>query len=66
MKNVFIFVILANSARRPLLNFAFCGISSGASLFAKVPTGAGGPEPPPPLKNTKIIGFLSNTGLDPL
>ena len=29
--------------------------------------GAGGPDPPPPpQKNHKNIGFLSNTGLDPL
>ena len=27
--------------------------------------GAGGPDPPP-LKNKKKIGFLSNTGPDPL
>ena len=26
----------------------------------------GGSGPPPPLKNHKIIGFLSNTGLDPI
>ena len=44
MKSVFSFAILANSAGIPLLNFAFCGISSGASLFAKVPEGAGDPE----------------------
>ena len=28
--------------------------------------GAGGLDPPPPLENHKNIGFLSNTGLDPL
>ena len=28
--------------------------------------GAGGPDPPPPLKNHLNIGFLSNTGPDPL
>ena len=28
--------------------------------------GQGGPDPPPPLKNHKHIGFLSNTGLNPL
>ena len=28
--------------------------------------GAGGLEPPPTLKNHKHIGFLGNTGLDPL
>ena len=28
--------------------------------------GAGGPDPPPRLKNHKNIGFLSNTGPDPL
>ena len=28
--------------------------------------GAGVPTPPPPLKNYKNIGFLSNTGRDPL
>ena len=27
---------------------------------------AGGPDPPPPLKNHKNIKFNSNTGLDPL
>ena len=26
----------------------------------------GGPDPPPPLKNHKNIGFLSNSGPDPL
>ena len=32
------------------------------------PGGTGGPDPPPPsgLKNHKVIGFLSNTGPDPL
>ena len=72
MKSVFSFVILANSVGIPLLNFAFCGILYGASLFAKVPEGAGDPDggrgsaPPPPLKNHKNTGFLSNTGPDPL
>ena len=28
--------------------------------------GAGGSDSPPPLENHKDIGFLSNTGLDPL
>ena len=28
--------------------------------------GTGGPDPPPPLKNHKNIGSLSNTGPDPL
>ena len=28
--------------------------------------GAGDPDPPPPTVNHKTIGFLSNTGLDPL
>ena len=28
--------------------------------------GKGSPDPPPPLKNQKRIGFLSNTGPDPL
>ena len=28
--------------------------------------GTGGPDPPPPLKNHKNIGFLSNTDLNPL
>ena len=28
--------------------------------------GTGGPDPPPPLENHKNIGFLSNTGRDPL
>ena len=28
--------------------------------------GLGGPDHPPPLKIYKNIGFLSNTGLDPL
>ena len=28
--------------------------------------GTGGPDPPPPLKNHKNIGFLNNTGPDPL
>ena len=28
--------------------------------------GTGGPDPPPPLKNHKNIGVLSNNGLDPL
>ena len=28
--------------------------------------GTGGPESPPPLKNHKNIGFLSNIGQDPL
>ena len=28
--------------------------------------GTGGPDPPPPPKNHKNIGFLSNTGPDPL
>ena len=28
--------------------------------------GTGGPDPPPPLENYKNIGFLSNTGPDPL
>ena len=57
MKSVFSFAILANSAGIPLLNFAFCGISSGASLFAKVPEGAGDPEGAggfgPPWKSVK-------------
>ena len=28
--------------------------------------GAGGPDPPPPLKNHEKLGFLSNTVPDPL
>ena len=30
------------------------------------PEGGRGSGPPPPLKNNKNIGFLSNTGPDPL
>ena len=28
--------------------------------------GTGGPDPPPPLKNHKYVGFLSDTAADPL
>ena len=34
--------------------------------WADTEGGTGGPDPPPPLKNHKNIGFLCNTGLDPL
>ena len=37
------------------------------SVHAQGPDGGMGPDPPPPpLKNHKNIGFLSNTGPDPL
>ena len=36
-------------------------------LHARIQRGAGSPDPPPPLdKSQKYIGFLSNTGPDPL
>ena len=34
-------------------------------LHVRIQRGSGGPDPHPE-KNTKTIGFLSNTGLDPL
>ena len=35
-------------------------------LHWRVQRGEGGPDPPPPLKNHKNIGFRCNTGPDPL
>ena len=50
----------------PLLLSIFIGISCKYTQTCADPEGgAGGPDPPP-LKNHKFIGILSNTGPDPL
>ena len=36
------------------------------TLHARIQRGGRGSGPPPPLKNQKNIGFISNTGPDPL
>ena len=49
-----------------LQRFSIVYTFSGFSVHAWIQWGTGGPDPPPPLKNDKSVGFLSNTGQDPL
>ena len=41
-------------------------VVDGRTTCADQEEETGGPDPPPPLENYKNIGFLSNTGPDPL
>ena len=53
------------------IRITFCALQAAVRLKAQEPHAriqkrSRGSGPPPPLKITKIIGFLSNTGPDPL
>ena len=73
--------IFVHSTTRGLFRFSNCASISRLSLIKNLrcpheesldpllPTdgvGAGGPDPPPPLKNQKHVGLLGNTRPDPL